>query len=175
MKYLKRIVNSADWLSDWSGKVVSFFILVVMATTLLEIVARYFFHNPTIWVYETNLFLFGGYFMLVGAYALLYRAHVGMDLFYGRLSPRGKAIIDSFTSILAILFCLALIWRGWEFAWESISMWEKSITFWGPPIWPFKTIIPVAATLMLIQVLANLVRDVVHSVTGNDIPRRLTQ
>ena len=150
-----------DKLNDWVGKVVSFFILVVALVIGYEIVLRYIFNNPTKWAHETSTMFFGAFIILGGAYTLLHGSHVSMDLIYGRLSVRKKAILDVITFILFALFCYALIWYGGKTAWKSILLLERGSTVWGPPIYPFRLLLPLGAFLLLLQGLAKLVRDII--------------
>jgi TRAP-type mannitol/chloroaromatic compound transport system permease small subunit len=166
MKPIALFVKTVDKMSITIGKIISFFMVVVMISTVIEIVARYFFDSPTIWSYELGQFLFGFYFLLAGATALYYHEHVGMDIMVSRLSRRGQAVLSAFTYFLALLFLLVLVSKGGRFAYESILYLERSTSVWGPPIWPFKAALPVAGLLMLLQATSNLVKDLHFAVTG---------
>ena len=172
MQRLERILNGVDFFSEWSGKVVSYLLLAVIAATAFEIVSRYVFDSPTIWVYEFSLYCFGSYFMLVGAYALVHKAHVSMDLFHKRLSVRKQAILSAITSMFTFLFCSALIWQGGKFAMTSVSLLEHSVSLWGPPLYPFKLVIPVAGSMILLQALANFIRDLICVIRGTVVSGR---
>jgi len=80
-------------------------------------------------------------------------------LFYAHLSPRGKLILDAITFPFFLIFCGILLWKGWEFAWRSIKMWEYSHSNWAPLIWPIKLTIPLGALLIILQGLSNLLSD----------------
>jgi TRAP-type mannitol/chloroaromatic compound transport system permease small subunit len=165
----KFIVRLADAISLKIGKVVSFFILIVMVITFVEIISRYFFNKPTTWSYELGQMIFGSYFLLVGAFAMVYREHIGMDIVINRLSPRAQAIVNSATFPLAALFCFILVWKGGQFAYRSIMSLEHSTSVWGPPIYPYKAMLPFAGFLMLFQVISNFIKDVYFAVTGKQL------
>ena len=113
--------------------------------------------------------MLGAYFILLGAYALRWRAHIAMDLLYARWSPREKAIIDVTSSLLFFFFIGSLLYFGADFAWGSITKLEHSSTIWNPPIYPVKLCIPVAALLVLFQGIAKLIRDLNMVIKGKDL------
>ncbi|MBN1829504.1 MAG: TRAP transporter small permease subunit [Deltaproteobacteria bacterium] len=166
MRPLACFVNIVDKISLIIGKIVSYFMVLVMISTVIEIVSRYFFDRPTIWAYEFGQFLFGGYFLLAGAITLYYREHVGMDIIVSRLSARGQAVLSACTYIFAVLFLGVLVYKGGQFAYKSVIYLERSTSVWGPPIWPLKAALPVAGLLMLLQATSNFVKDIYFAVTG---------
>jgi TRAP-type mannitol/chloroaromatic compound transport system permease small subunit len=107
--------------------------------------------------------------MVLGGYALYSKAHIAMDLLYGRWSPRTKAIVDVFTYLLFFFFIGALFWVGGEYAWKATLRLETSRTAWHPPIWPFKLMIPVGALLFLIAGVAKFIRDLYMAITGKEL------
>lgn len=166
MKRLTSCLHIIDMISEWSGKIVSYTILILISIITFEVVSRYIFRQPTNWVHETSAFLFGGMFLLGGAYTLLEKAHVSMDVFYARFSIRKKAVVDLVMSFLFFLFCGVLVWVGGSTAWNSILNRELSQSSWGPPLYPIKTVIPIGALLMLLQGSAKFVRDLVTVFRG---------
>ena len=155
-----------DKINDQVGKLVSFLVIFMIIVMTYEVVARYFFNSPTIWARETVMFLLGGYALLGGAYVLRHEAHVSMDILYQRLSQRRRAILDLITYILFFLFCAVLLWKGIDYAWRSISLRETTDSDWGPPEYIVKTIIPVGAFLILLQGLAQFIRNMITAITG---------
>ncbi len=169
MNPLKAFVKFTDKTSVIIGKTVSYFMVLVIISATIEIVSRYFFDKPTIWAYETGQFLFGGYFLLLGAYTLRYREHIGMDIVIAKLSPRKQAILNAITFVFAAMFCMVLIYKGGQFAWRSIKILEHSTSVWAPPIWPLKTALPVAGFLMLMQATSNFIKDLYMIFTGRSL------
>ncbi|MBA7704839.1 hypothetical protein ES703_113661 [subsurface metagenome] len=160
------VLQFIDNLSDWTGRVSSFLIVALAFVVFYEVVARYIFNRPTVWAFETSAMLFGAYIIFGGAYTLYVRGHVNMDVFHERLSSRKKAIIDVITFCFFVLFCGALVWKGWGSAWRSLTIWEHSGSIWNPPITPIRLILPIGAFLLLLQGLAKFVRDAITMVTG---------
>jgi TRAP-type mannitol/chloroaromatic compound transport system permease small subunit len=146
--------------------VVSFLIVVLTFLICFEVVARYLLNRPTIWVNEASAMLFGTYIIIGGAYTLYTQGHVNMDVIYGRLLPKGKALIDLITFWFFLLFCGALLWMGGDTAWRALKNFEHSGSIWNPPVYPIKAIMPIGVFLLFLQGLAKFVRDVITIVTG---------
>jgi len=145
--------------NDWLGKSVSLLVLVIFALLIAEVIFRYVAGAPKVWTGELTQLLFGIYAVLSGGYILAHGGHVNVDILYSRLSPRSRAVMDIFTSLLFFVFVGALLYFGSAMAWEAISFWEHSQSAWNPPIWPVKLAIPLGAALLLLQGLVKLLRD----------------
>ena len=153
-------LDSIDKINAWIGKIVSFMIPIVIGITVYEVVMRYVFNSPTIWVHETSDHLFAFSFLLGGAYTFSQGGHVKVDVLYNHFSERNKVVLDICTSSFFFLFIGLLLWKGGEMAWESVRLLERSQTPWGPYVFQVCLAVPIAAFLMLLQGLAFLMRDV---------------
>jgi TRAP-type mannitol/chloroaromatic compound transport system permease small subunit len=165
LEFFLRIVDS---ISMWSGKLFSFLVWPMILVIACEIIARYLFNFPTVWASETVTYLCGIYAVVGGAYTLRFRGHVNVDIIYARLSTRKKATVDLVTSLLFFVFFGVLLWTGFELGWESIEIWETSGTAWSPPIYPVKLIIPLSAALILLQGVADFIRNLRRALTGEE-------
>lgn len=165
---LKVVVGLVCKFSDWQGRILCPAMLVLMIIVLAEIFMRSILNRPTTWGLELALFIFGGTAVLGGAYVLRHEAHVSMDIFHKRLSPRARAILDLFTSGLFFLFCGMMLYWGVKYASQSWAVHETSWSIWNPPIYPIKTAIPVGAGFIVLQGLAKFVRDLVIAITGKE-------
>ena len=163
---MRRLLAIIDTINDQTGKVISCLIVFMIVAMTYEVVARYVFNAPTIWARESAQFLQGGFTILGGAYVLRHGAHVNMDILYGRLSPRRRAIVDLITSSLFFLFCGVLLWQGIDYAWHSFSVGETTGSTWAPPEGFIKMTIPIGAFLIILQGLAKFIRDFMTAVTG---------
>ncbi len=160
-------LDTIDKINRWIGKMVSIFVLLIMSITLLEVVLRYGFNRPTMWVHETSQQIFAIAFLLGSAYTLQEGGHVRVDILYRRLSTRGRAILEIVTSILYFLFNGVLLWKGGEMAYESVMMLEKTQTPWEPYVFHVILAIPIAAALMLLQGIVDFIRNLKTVANGD--------
>ncbi|MCK5485202.1 MAG: TRAP transporter small permease subunit [Desulfobacterales bacterium] len=160
-------LDTIDKINRWIGKMVSIFVLLIMSITLLEVVLRYGFNRPTMWVHETSQQIFAIAFLLGSAYTLQEGGHVRVDILYRRLSTKGRAILEIVTSILYFLFNGVLLWKGGEMAYESVMMLEKTQTPWEPYVFHVILAIPIAAALMLLQGIVDFIRNLKTLANGD--------
>jgi TRAP-type mannitol/chloroaromatic compound transport system permease small subunit len=163
-----------DKLNQAIGGVARYLILGSLIVILLEVLMRYVFSASQTWSSEMSVFLFGAFFTLGGGYTLLKEGHVRMDVFFIKLSPRGKAIMDIATFILFFAFVGVLIWKGWDIAIRAFQLAERSESAWRPILWPVKLLVPIGAFLLFLQGLANLGRNIliVAGKTGGESAQR---
>jgi len=171
---IQRLLLFADHVSTWAGKAAAWLILVLTVAVCVEVFKRYLLNAPTAWAFDADYMLYGTLFMLCGAYTLAQDAHVRGDFLYSSMKPRLQAGLDL---ALYIAFFLpgiaALSYAGWDFAHASWVIKEHvNDTANGPSVYEFKTIIPIAGTLVLLQGLAEIIRCVVCLKTG-EWPERL--
>ena len=165
---LKKCLRVIDLLNESVARIVSWVVVLIIATTVYEVIMRYLFNAPTDWVFEFNYLIHGPYFLLLGAYTFAINGHVNVDIVYGRLSPRTKAIVDLFTMPLFFFFVLMMLIYGSRFALNSLSFHERLSSAWAPPIYPIKFIIPIAALLLLLQGIARYIRNLHLAITGKE-------
>jgi TRAP-type mannitol/chloroaromatic compound transport system permease small subunit len=151
-------LKTIDEVIRWIGKAVSFFVLLIMGITLLEVFLRYGFNRPTMWVHETSQQIFAIAFLLGSAYTLQEGGHVRVDIIYRRLSPKGRALLHIASSPFYFLFIGILLWKGGGMAYESVMMLEKTQTVWEPYVFHVILALPIAAALMLLQGIVDFIR-----------------
>lgn len=166
-------IAAIDRISLWSGKFFAWCILFLTAVVSIEVFMRYVVGAPTSWAYDTSYMLYGTLFMMCGAYALSYNAHVRADVLSRYFPPRMQAGLDL---VLYMVFfypgVLALIWNGWDYFATSFRQNEhSSFTPDGPPLYPFKFVIPFAAVLLMLQGLAEITRCIACLRHGHWPPR----
>ena len=171
---MEKFLQGVDRLSAGVGKAFAWCIVVLIVAVCYEVFVRYVLHAPTSWAYDLSYILYGALFMMAGAYTLSRNAHVRGDIFYRLFPPRGQATIDL---ILYLTFflpgVLALIWIGVPYALQSWGYGEVSVySPAGIPIFPSKTLIPLAALFLLIQGIAEITRCLICLKTGR-WPQRL--
>jgi TRAP-type mannitol/chloroaromatic compound transport system permease small subunit len=156
------------------GKAFAWCIVILTFSTCYEVFVRYALNSPTVWAFDMSVQMYGALFMMSGAYALSQDAHVRGDVFYRLLSNRKQATVDL---VLYILFlgpaAMALIYYGYGFAADS---WFYKEVSWSSPariqIYFFKTLIPIAGLLLLLQGIAEAIRCIMCIQTG-EWPKRL--
>ncbi|HMM73636.1 MAG TPA: TRAP transporter small permease subunit [Rhodocyclaceae bacterium] len=159
---MQAFVRAVGVANEWVGRVTGLLIVAVVLIILREVIGRSVFHAPSLWADESMTYLAGLAYVLGGGYALLHRKHVLVDLVYQPVKDRGgtlRAVFDIAGFVLFALYCMTLIWFGWEMGSTSLAQHEGSGTLWNPPIWPLKLAIPLAGVLLLLQGLANLFVD----------------
>ena len=166
---MKNLLRGIDSISEWSGKIISVFILIIMVTLLIEITLRYVFNAPTIWAHKTSSQFFGAYSVLAGAYVLLRFQHVKVDIIYQLFSPRKRAAIDSVTSLFFFFFIGLMLVHGWQSALHSIRVGETGIPPWPVLIYPLRCTIPIAALFILLQGLAYWIRSLNLAIMGREL------
>jgi TRAP-type mannitol/chloroaromatic compound transport system permease small subunit len=159
----QRLLHAIDEISYWSGKTFAWLILALTFMVSIEVFKRYILNAPTAWIFDFNSMLYGTLFMMCGAYTLAQAGHVRADFVYIYLRPRAQAALDL---TLYVLFfvpgILALIYAGYGYAGDSWRIGEHStVTAEGPPIYHFKSVIPIAGVLVMVQGLAEIVRCIV--------------
>jgi len=170
---MQKLLLAVDKLSTFVGKSFSWLILVLTLMITWEVFSRYALDNPHPWAFDVMSMMYGTLFMTAGAYTLSQNGHVRGDVLYGFFPPRLQAGLDLALYILFFIpGVVALAWAGYNFAADSWAINEHSnITANGPPVYPFKTIIPIAGTILLLQGLVEIVRCIVCLQQG-DWPER---
>jgi TRAP-type mannitol/chloroaromatic compound transport system permease small subunit len=160
---MQKVLLTIDKLSTFVGQFFSWLIVGLTALISWEVFSRYVLSNPHAWAFDVMIMQYGTLFMMAGAYTLSKNGHVRGDVLYGFFPPRLQAGLDLTLYILFFIpGVVALCWAGYRYAGESWAINEHSnITAEGPPIYPFKTVIPVAGVFLLIQGLAEIVRCVI--------------
>lgn len=157
---MQNVARAITRLNRFIGRWVSLVVLVIFLLLLADVVMRYLVGSPAIWTAELATLIFGVYAIIGGGFLLAERGHVNVDIIYGAFSQKRKALIDIITWPLFALFVFVLLWQGYDIAKEAIEDWERSNSVWKAPLWPTKSFIPVAATLLLLQGVIRLWADV---------------
>jgi TRAP-type mannitol/chloroaromatic compound transport system permease small subunit len=163
-----KFVHAIEGLSLWMGRAFGWCILILTLSVSYEVFVRYVLNAPTVWAFDMMIQMYGALFLMCGAYALAQDTHVRADVIYRLLSVRTQASLDF---LLYFLFffpgVLALVWFGFIIAEEA--WFRKEVSFNSPAgiqIYFFKSLIPIAGVLLIIQGVAELVRCVMAFRTG---------
>ena len=165
---MQKLLLTVDKISTFVGQSFSWLIVALTLQVSWEVFSRYALDHPHSWAFDEMVMMYGTLFMMAGAYTLSKNGMVRGDVLYSFLPVRVQATLDL---ALYILFFLpgvtALCWAGFYYAGDSWAIWEHSgITADGPPIYPFKTIIPIAGACILVQGIVEMIRCVLCLKTG---------
>lgn len=169
MKIIQRIIRLIDKISDVIGISVSVLLPAMALVLTYEVVARYVFERPTIWAFETSVFMFGYCGLLSGAHILKCKEHINVDVLYNRLSVRWKSLLNVITGLLFFFFIILVIIYGWKATSVALHYSERSPSEWGPPVAHFKLMIPVGGFLLLLQGLADWIRNLYFVLTNKEL------
>jgi TRAP-type mannitol/chloroaromatic compound transport system permease small subunit len=160
---MQKLLLFVDKVSTFVGHTFSWLIVALTLLISWEVFSRYVLDAPHAWAFDAMIMLYGTMFMMAGAYTLAKNGHVRGDVLYGFFEPRTQATVDL---VLYIVFFVpgvfALTYAGYFYAAESWAINEHSnITADGPPVYPFKTVIPIAGAILLAQGIVEIIRCVI--------------
>lgn len=166
---IQSLLHGIDQLSKSVGHAFAWCIVVLTVGTTYEVFVRYVLNDPTSWAFDMSFILYGGLFLMSGAYALSRGAHVRGDVFYRLMPPRVQGSLEL---VLYVIFffpgVIALMYSGWSYGTESMRIGEVSVNSpVGVPIWQLKMIIPAAGALLTLQGIAEVLRCIVCIKTGS--------
>ena len=157
-----RIVKPIDKFSEWTGALSAWIVIPLMLVVVYEVFLRHVLNAPTRWGYDVLWMLFSAQFLLGGAFTLLRKGHIRIDIVYGVLSEKAKLIYDIINTLVVILPpAVLLTWAGIVFAGNAWSNGERlSTTNWFFPSGPSKSLIPIGFFLLALQCVAEVIRNI---------------
>src|SRR5213075_202281 len=160
---MQKLMLTVDKVSTFVGQGLSWLIVAFTLLISWEVFSRYVLSNPHSWAFDVMLMCYGTMFMMAGAYTLSKNGHVRGDVLYGFFPPRLQASLDLALYILFFIpGVIALAYAGWIYAGESWAIKEhSSVMADGPPLYPFKTFIPIAGAFLLAQGVVEILRCIV--------------
>ena len=166
---MQKLLLTIDRISTFIGQSFSWLIVALTFFISWEVFSRYALDHPHPWAFDVMNMLYGTLFMMAGAYTLAKKGHVRGDVLYGFFRPRTQA---SWDLLLYIVFfipgVIALTYAGYFYAAESWAINEHSnVTANGPPVYPFKTVIPLAGAFLLVQGIVEIIRCAICIKQGN--------
>jgi len=162
---IKKVTKVIDNINIFVGKIGAWSIVVLMLLIVFEVVSRKIFNSPTIWTYETITMLFGFHFMIVAAYALVYKSLVNVDVLYERMSPKVQAVLDIITYLFIFFpFIILVLLFSFEEARHSWAVKESSSSLFGAPVYLTKTVIPITFTMLGLQGISEILKRILRLV-----------
>ena len=164
---LSRLSGAIDAVSEWTGQTVAWLTLFMVLITFLIVVLRYGFNIGAIRLQESVVYMHAAVFMLGAGFVLKRDAHVRVDIFYRRLSPRGQAWVDLLGILLLLLpWMIFMMWISWDYVASAWSLKEGSRETGGLPyLYLLKTLIVLMPLLVAVQALSKACQAVL-TLTG---------
>ena len=169
MRIMTTFLRVIDATSEWTGKIVSFGIIIIIGSIIYSIVLRSVFTQGTAWGLMTSNRIFFVYIMFGAAYVYQLKAHVNMDILYQRFSPRARSIADLVTFISFLIFTVVMLYTAVGEAAEYAPRVHFSLRIFWPPYWPNPLLAPVGISLLLLQGISKFIRDFYTAVTGREL------
>ena len=134
-------------------------IFLMIGTLLLGAVTRNVLNIPLSWTVEMAQFTMTAYYIVGGAYSMQLNDHVRMDLVYDHLSEKGKANMDSFTSLFLVVYLVCLLIGSISSTMYAIEYGQRKFSQWNPSMIPIKVIMVFGIVLMLLQAISTFFKD----------------
>jgi len=159
---MKIFLNVIDNIIEWTGKVISWLVVILTGVLSYEVFMRYLFNAPTKWAYDISYMLGGTFFILGASYTLKKHGHVRIDIIYKKFSLKTRTLIDIIlTSVFFFPVWVGILYKLIPYVYMSWQTGERSLeSFWRPPIYPFKTMIPIGVFLLILAGLAEFIRSI---------------
>jgi TRAP-type mannitol/chloroaromatic compound transport system permease small subunit len=157
---LQRFIDRIDLINKYISDGLSFLFVPMTLMAMYEVVRRYVFNNPTIWVWDVNVQCFCALVVLGGAHTLQQGGHVIMDIVVNKFEEKTKLIINLCVYVIFFFVISIAIWQVGMFAWDSLVIFEKASTIFSPPIYPIKIVMLIGVCLLFLQGVGQFVRNV---------------
>lgn len=168
---MRKVLKIIDFVNEWVGVRTRWLAVALVLIGVIGVIRRYLLHQSTAWEYELIVMSGAAMYVLSWGYVLLRNAHTRVDIFYARLSPRGKALVDAIGCIF-LFFPLIGTMVSSSYSWMvfSISIRETSATTYVyPPLYPLRTIIFIGFLLFFLQGVAFFIRNLYFAVKGEPL------
>ena len=170
VRKIRVLVNCIDAISEWSGRIFSWFVVAIISLSLFEVFTRRFLGKPTIWTHEIISYLFCGAVLLTIGYTMKHKAHANVDILYEKLSPKTQAIWDLIAyALFLVIFAIVILYEGTRFAAISWSMMERTPSAFNFYIFPAKTLLPIGFFLVALQMISDIVKNIVFLAKGESL------
>ena len=155
---MQALFDAIERLTAKVGRLAAYLSVLLVLVVCFDVLMRYFFNHTRIWMVELEWHLFAALFLLSGAWTLQRDRHVRVDVFYNRLKPRDKALVNLYGSLLFLLpWAFIVLIVSWNNAWQSFLLREASPDPGGLPArYLVKALVPLAFFLLILQALAEL-------------------
>ena len=167
---LRTVVRKIDSFSEWTGKTVSWLMILLVLEVSYDVIARYAFNAPTVWSYDISYMLSGTIIMLAAAWIMVRGEHIALDVLSSRFSHRTNLMLDIIFFIVCVFPMLFFLLRHSLIVTNTaVSIFERSnISYWRAYVWPYRIIISAGFLFLLIQSIATFIRKV-YQLVGREL------
>lgn len=167
MSRVQSLVHFLDSISEWTGKISFWSIVPLVLLVCYEVISRKIFNSPHVWALELPVMICAFFWAMTTARTLYHKRHVRIDILTQRLSPRAQIILDSLLYLgLFFPFVVVVLVVGIDFTVTAWSTSEQTPFAWRVPTYPFKTLVPLMALLLIIQGISDFTKNVFYIVKG---------
>ncbi|MEH6617789.1 MAG: TRAP transporter small permease subunit [Porticoccus sp.] len=161
IRTLEQLARGIDCFTEWTGRIIAWLTLAMMAITCIVVVMRYFLGSGSIALQESVTYLHALVFLLGAAYTLKRGGHVRVDILYQKFTPRGQALVDALGAILFLIpVSLLILIFSWDYVANSWAVREVSKETQGLPwVYLLKTLLLVMPATMLLQGIAEIIKN----------------
>lgn len=150
-KGIRLVFNLVDAITAKISKPAGILVFIMMCITATEVVARYAFNHPTVWVWPMNRQLFGVFILFAGIYTMSQGAHIRVEILYEHFPPKMKMIARCIAVAAFLCFTVALVLQGSRMGWNALIVRERATGAFPIPLYPLKLLIPIVAFLFLLE------------------------
>ena len=156
MKFINAYIRLVDNLNERVGVLTSWLTLLLVLVVSYDVIVRYLFGVSSVGLQELEWHIFALILLVGAASTLKVDEHVRVDVLYTRFSPKNKAWINFFGSILLLIpFCIIVIIASQDFVSISFRLNETSPDAGGLPArYILKVFIPISFFLLLLEGIA---------------------
>jgi C4-dicarboxylate transporter, DctQ subunit len=157
---------------------------IAMVVGIVQVVGRYFFPAMAIsWAEEVIVYLVVWGVMIISSQLVRTDGHVRPDLVLRLVPPAGQRWLEAFNCVVALVFCVGMVWYGWQIVDTSLLLDERSSSDLQFPMWIYYSALPAGGVLMTARYLIRLYRylflfnpktmAVGHIIPDSEIPLNL--
>ncbi len=165
-----KLVKIIDAINEWVGKGASLIGYLLFVIVVLGVFFRKVLNRPFIWNFEASYMAYAAMFLLGFGYTLKHKMHVTIDVIYTSVGPKAQLVFDILGFVLFFIpFAYFSIKSSTIFALQSWQMLEHSQSTWAPPIYPFKTLMPVSFVLLALQAVSEIIKSIYSKGKGIEL------
>ena len=162
LRFLRRFARAADVVVDATGRTAAWLVLFVILALFGQWPLRELVGGGHLLANDFGQIAHAAVFSIGIAYALRWDGHVRLDVFYQRMSTRGRAWVDLLGTLAIVMpWAGIVLWFSWQTTLRSVAVLEQFPETWSPGYWLFKVLLIVFAILVLLQAAGHIARDIV--------------